>query len=111
MPFTGCRFDKLLASPHSNGVSGPDATLASQAEFELRQSIELVRGRSTVQSCHTAAKVKLSARARTQLRLPVIQVMVDDVGAETHLVLAMRPPQVVGTGKAPVVAESRVPSF
>src|ERR1700730_1856797 len=41
----------------------------------------------------------------------MIQMMVDDVYASADLVLAMRPPNVMRTGKAPVVAVCGIPAF
>src|ERR1700724_310837 len=35
--------------------------------------------------------------------------VVDNVASKAKLMLAMRPPEVVGTGEAPVMAEGRIP--
>ena len=112
LPFPSRRFDKLFALAYSHLISGAHATLASQTEFELRQSVERIGSSSPGVECRgAAAEVEFAARASPQLGLPVIQVMVDDVGPDAGLVLAMRPPEVVRTGEAPIVAESGVPSL
>src|SRR6266566_200340 len=59
----------------------------------------------------SATEIKLSARTSTQFRLPVVQVVMDDVRSGADLVLAVGPPDVVVAGEAPVVAERGVPSF
>ena len=41
----------------------------------------------------------------------MVQVMMNDVDSRAELVLTMRPPDVVGGGETPVIAECRVPSF
>src|SRR6266705_918627 len=61
--------------------------------------------------CGVATEVKLSAWAGAEFRLPVVQVVMDDVRPRANLVFAMRPPDVVRTGEAPIVPESGVPSL
>ena len=79
--------------------------------LHLEPGIELVSRSAAIERGRPAVEIELSAWARAQFRLPVIQVVVNDVCASTDLVLAMGPADVVRAGEAPVVAEGGVPSL
>src|SRR6266480_371901 len=101
LPFLGGGFDELIALAHAIGNS----------QQELREGIELVSRSAAIERRRPAVEIEFSAWARAQFRLPVIQVVVNDVRASTDLVLAMGPADVVRAGEAPVVAEGGVPSL
>src|SRR5204863_6190335 len=55
--------------------------------------------------------VKFSTRAGTQFRLPMVEVVMNDVRSRAYLMLAMRPPDVVVAGETPVISERGVPAL
>ena len=99
LPFLGRCFDKLLAL----------ARPVEESELKLREGVKQVRGGPPIESRCAAAEVKLSARARSKFRLPVVQVVVNNVRSRADLMLTVRPPHVVRSGKAPIISESGVP--
>ena len=107
LPFSGRRFKKLNALARTT----KDGRTVSQTKQELGPGVELIGGGSSIRRRHRPAKIEFASRPGTQLRLPVVQVVVNDIGTGGHLMLAMNPPQVMRTGEAPVVPESRVPAF
>ena len=101
MPFLGRRLDELVAFAQS----------IRQPELKLRQGVVQVGGGPSIERRRAAVEVKFSARTGSKLWLPVIQVMVHDVGTRADLVLSMGPSDVVGAREAPVVAISGIPSL
>ena len=106
-----CAMARMIAPSSADICSGLAIEFAEETELKLSQCIEPVRSSPSAQSRCTAAKVKFSARSGTEFRLPVVQVMVNNVGSGTDLVLAVRPANIVVAGEAPVVPESRIPAL
>ena len=101
LPFPSRSLDELLAPAHP----------IRQPQQELRPCVELVGCRASVERRHAASKVKLSSRPGAKFRLPVVQVVMDDVRSGADLVLAMGPSNVVVADEAPVVPVSGIPSL
>ena len=58
-------------------------------------AVVLVRRRPAAERGRSAAEAQVAARAETHLRLPVVQVVPDEIESETELVRALGPRQVV----------------
>src|SRR4029077_13212812 len=101
LPFLGRCFDKLVAL----------ARPVEKSELKLCEGVEQVGSGPSIESRCAAAEVKLPTRAGAEFRLPVVQMVMDDVRPGANLVFAMRPPDVVRRGEAPVITKSGVPSL
>ena len=95
-----------------------------RAEQERRQAIPVVLERRRVslepdggvervgvQGRHAGIEIERPARAFTQLRLPVVHQVVDEVEAEPDVVRALRPACIGVEGVGLVVAVERIPAF
>src|SRR5262249_50545375 len=86
LPFFGSSLEKL------NTFAQPTIYVsARQSQQKLRPRVELGRSRSPIQCCRTTIKIKFASRPGTQLWLPMIQVVVDDIGTGADLMLAVGP--------------------
>src|SRR5207245_3215915 len=85
LPFPGRCLDELFALTHADSVSSTSTQLAGKAELELCKSIELVRGSASIQGCDAATKIELASRARAQLGLPVVKMVMDNVDSGADL--------------------------
>ena len=87
LPFSRRCLNELFALAHSNAISTAGAQFACETELKLGEGVELVRRRTSIICGHSPAEVKFSTRARAQLRLPMVQVMMNDVDSRADLVL------------------------
>src|SRR5437016_4540761 len=79
LPFLSGSFDELFAL----------ARPVEQPKLELSKGVKQVGSGPPIESRRAAAEVKLSPRARAEFRLPVVQVVMDDVRPSANLVFAM----------------------
>ena len=101
----------MFALTHADSVSSTSTQLAGKAELELCKSIELVRGSASIQGCDAATKIELASRARAQLGLPVVKMVMDNVDSGADLMLTVGPSHVVRGREAPIVTERGIPSL